>query len=76
MSPEIVTMLGVGVALALFMWQVTNRLDRRMDRLEGRIDGVARDLQSLAREFSELRGEIRGRPIDAPAAPSMETVHG
>ena len=74
-SPEIVTMPGVGVALALFMWQVTNRLDRRIDRLEGRVDGIARDRQSLAREFAELRGPgaIRGRPIEAPAAPSADT---
>ena len=76
MSPEIITMLGVGVALALFMWQVTNRLDRRIDRLEGRVEGVARDLQSLAREFSEMRGEIRGRPIEVPVAAAEEAVHG
>ena len=61
MSPEIYTMLGgfvtmVGgfVSLGLFMWRVTDRLDRK-------IDGLAKDHQALARELSELKGEIRGR---------------
>ena len=54
MSDEILTMLGVGVALGLFIWRVTDRLDRK-------IDALGKDHQSLARELSELRGEIRGR---------------
>ena len=54
MSPEIYTMVGGFVSLGLFMWRVTDRLDRK-------IDGLAKDHQALARELSELRGEIRGR---------------
>ena len=54
MSPEIYTMLGGFVSLGLFMWRVTDRLDRK-------IDGLAKDHQALARELSELKGEIRGR---------------
>ena len=61
MSPEIYTMLGgfatlglLWLSLFLFMWRITDRLDRK-------IDGLAKDHQALARELSELRGEIRGR---------------
>ena len=54
MSPEIYTMVGGFVSLGLFMWRITDRLDRK-------IDGLAKDHQALARELSELRGEIRGR---------------
>ncbi len=61
MSDEILTMLGVGIALGLFIWRVTDRLDRK-------IDALAKDHQSLARELSELRGEIRGRMGEMPAA--------
>ncbi len=60
MSDEILTMLGVGVALGLFIWRVTDRLDRK-------IDALAKDHRSLARELSELRGEIRGRLGEMPA---------
>ncbi len=60
MSDEILTMLGVGVALGLFIWRVTDRLDRK-------IDALAKDHQSLARELSELRGEIGGRLGEMPA---------
>ena len=70
MTAEIITIIGVGIALAAFNWRVMvrletrldgriDRLESRMDRLEGRIDGLERELHDLAREFSELRGEIR-----------------
>ena len=65
MSPEIYTMLGgfvtmVGgfVSLGLFMWKVMWRVTDRLDR---KIDGLAKEQQAFARELSELRGEIRGR---------------
>ena len=65
MSPEIYTMLGgfvtmVGgfVSLGLFMWKVMWRVTDRLDR---KIDDLAKDHQAFARELSELRGEIRGR---------------
>ena len=61
MSAEIYTMLGgfatlglLWLSLFLFMWRITDRLDRK-------IDGLAKDHQALARELSELGGEIRGR---------------
>ena len=61
MSPEIYTMLGGFATLGLFMWKITDRLDRKIDGLANRLDGLAKDHQALARELSELRGEIRGR---------------
>lgn len=47
MSAEIVTMLGVGIALALFVWRVFALLDKRMDRLEDKVDGFAGRLARL-----------------------------
>lgn len=65
MSEEVLTIIGVGIALAVFNWRfmvrLENRLDGRIDRLDGRIDRLDHDFKGLAREFSELRGEIRGR---------------
>ena len=61
MSPEIVTMLGgfatllaSGGTFAMFMSRLFLRLEGRLDRLEGKVDDVAR-------EISEMRGEFRGR---------------
>ena len=71
MTGEIITMIGVGLALAAFHWRVMvrleNRLDSRIDRLDGRFDrlddrmgGLEQEVHEWGREFSELRGEIRG----------------
>ena len=72
MSAEIVTMLGgfatllaSGGTFAMIMLRqferLENRVDARMDRVEGKVD-------DLAREVSELRGEFRGRFVSQPAA--------
>ena len=64
MTGEIITMIGVGLALAAFNWRVMvrleNRLDSRFDRLDDRIGGLKKEVHELGRESSELRGEIRG----------------
>ena len=60
MSGEVFTPIGVGIALGLFIWRVAARLDGRIDGQGLRIDGLQKELHGLAREFSELRGEIRG----------------
>ncbi len=64
MTGEIITIIGVGLALAAFNWRVMvrleNRLDSRIDLLDGRINGLQKEVHELGREFSELRGEIRG----------------
>ena len=36
-------------------------LDSRIGSLENKVDGLAADHQSLGRELSEFRGEMRGR---------------
>ena len=61
MSAEIITMLGgfatllaSGGTFAMFMFRLFLRLESRVDRLEGKVD-------DLAREVSEMRGEFRGR---------------
>ena len=60
MSNEILTMIGLGIALGLFVWRITGRLDTRVDRLREQVNELRKDIHNLAREFSELRGEIRG----------------
>ena len=64
MSPEIVTMLGVGVAIVAFLWctmtSMEQRLDKRIDRLESKVDGLAKDHGSLAGELAELRASFAG----------------
>ena len=57
-------MLGVGVGLGLFMWRV---IGSRIDRVQSKIEDLAKDHQTLAKEFSELRGEIRARLGTTPA---------
>ena len=84
MSPEIATMLGVGVAIVAFlrcaMTDMEQRLGKRIDRLESKVDGLARDHGSLAGEMAGIRermtrleglfeGFVRGEPpAEAPAA--------
>ena len=62
MSPEIVTMLGVGVAIVAFLWRtmtsMEQRLDKRIDRLESKVDGLAKDHGSLAGAIAETRGNL------------------
>ena len=60
MSNEILTMIGIGITLGLFIWRITGRLDARVDGLQGQINALRTEVHNLAREFSELRGEIRG----------------
>ena len=81
MSNVVLTVLGVGATLlasggtfALLMFRLFARLENkfvrleeRFARLEQKVDHPARDHRSLARELSELRGEIRGRLGELPA---------
>ena len=62
MSPEMVTMLGVGVAIVAFLWRtmtsMEQRLDKRIDRLESKVDGLAKGHGNLAQEIVEARGGL------------------
>ena len=82
MSAQIVAVLSVGIALGLFIWRSTDRLDRRIDALtrdfsglRGEVSKLRRevadlrsDFSGLSREVSELRGEFNGRFGAEPAA--------
>ena len=68
MSDEILTMLGVGVALGLFVWRINAGMEQRLDK---RIDRLADDHRTLVGAISGLRermgrveermGQIEGR---------------
>ena len=45
------------------------RVDTRFDKLEAKVEDLANDHQSLARELSEFRGEMRGRLDALPRVP-------
>ncbi len=54
-------MLGVGIALALFIWRINAGMEQRLDK---RIDRLADDHRALAGEISELRermAQVEGR---------------
>lgn len=74
-----ITQITAVVAMGVFLWQVFNRrfdkvdadmnarfgqVDSRFDKLEAKVEDLAKDHQSLARELSAFRGEVRGR-LDA-----------
>ena len=73
MNPEVWTILAVGVALGGLVWQMLRSLRLDMDRnfrdVRGRLDLLAAGHHSLARELSELRGELRGR-LDERSRPA------
>ena len=61
MSDEILTMLGVDVALGLFMWRINAGMEQRLDK---RIDRLADDHRILVSEISGLRermGRVEGQ---------------
>lgn len=72
MSPEIITMLGVGVAIVAFLWRtmtgMEQRLDKRIDRLESKVDGLAKDHGSLAGEIAETRERFIGELAETRAS--------
>ena len=59
MSPEIVTMLGVGVAIAAFYWRamadMERRLRKRFDRLESKVDDLTRACRTLTAGMARFR---------------------
>ena len=82
MSAEVWAILGVGIALGGLMWRmlrsirqdmdrrfVSNRWRSASERCGASLPGLADDHSGLARELSELRGEIRGR-LDERARPA------
>ena len=72
-NSEAWTILAVGTALGGLMWQMLRTLRQDMVRqfseVRNRLDRLAADHHGLARELSELRGELRGR-LDERVRPS------
>ena len=72
MNADTWTILAVGVALGGLVWQMLRSLrmdmvrrfediDKKFGDVNNKLDRLAADHHGLAREFSELRGELRGR---------------
>ena len=65
MSPELIAILTVGVALAGLMLTLLTRIDRRIDRLEQRVDRLEQRLEQriddLAERLARLEGLIAAR---------------
>lgn len=71
MSPELIGILSVGVALAALhlaslrslreeIRKEIHRLDGRLDRLETRLDGMESRLDSLEQRMARLEGVLDG----------------
>ena len=73
MTPELIAILGVGIALAGFMWQGLRRIDARIDRVESglgaridrvesglgaRIDRVEAGMMEMRDRLSRLEGKM------------------
>ena len=63
MTPELIAILGVGIALAGFMWQGLRRIDTRIDRVESglgaRLDRVEAGMMEMRDRLSRLEGISR-----------------
>ena len=75
MSPEILTIIGVGVALAVIIlahmiFSEQDRINKRLDRLEGlnsvRPPFEERPKESLEQRVAYLEGLIKGRTGENP----------
>ena len=76
MTPELIAILGVGIALAGIVLKGQQSLAGRMDRLEARMDGFEGEMREIRDRLSRLEGKmdfleayIVGRN-ERPAAPA------
>ena len=60
MSPEILTIIGVGVALAALMLNGHYRINKRIDRLENRIGALDHRVGLLEQSVARLEGLMEG----------------
>ncbi len=62
MSPELIAILGVGIALAGMIWQgqrsLRTDLGARMDRIEARMDGIEGQLREIRDRLARLEGKV------------------
>ena len=60
MSPEAVAIVGVGVALLAVLVPLLLSIGRRIDRIEDRLQELARDLRALAERVARIEGAVCG----------------
>ncbi len=68
MNAEIITMLGVGIALGLFMWRVTDKLDRKIDALGIQIGDLRERMAKVEGSIDLLTGFFINRERGKRAA--------
>ncbi len=76
LTPELIAILGVGIALAGIVLKGQQSLGGRMDRLDARMDGFEAEMREIRDRLSRLEGKmdfleayIVGRN-ERPAAPA------
>ena len=60
MSPEMLTIIGVGVALAAIILTGHNRINKRIDRLENRMGSLEQRVGALEQRVARLEGLMEG----------------
>ena len=60
MSVEMMTILGVGIALAGLIQTRLNRLEDRMDRMEERLTAVEQAIAELRERMARIEGLLEG----------------
>ena len=70
MSPEAVAIIGVGVTLLAVLVPLQLSMGRRIDRIEDRLEELARDLRALAERVARIEGAVCGpwRPPETDPA--------
>ena len=58
MSPELIAILAIGVALAGLILQGQRGLGARMDRLEARMDRIESGMTEIRDRLSRLEGKV------------------
>ena len=60
MSPEAVAIVGVGVTLLAVLVPLQLSMGRRIDRIEDRLEELARDLRAMAERVARIEGAVCG----------------
>ena len=58
LTPELIAILGVGIALAGLILKAQQSLGARMDRLEARMDGSEAEMREVRDRLSRIEGKM------------------